>query len=109
MSFVLHTKLLNTNTNSNDYSTYSQLRSPRWKIKLAGRFHSYGSVFTFISHRETADVSIALYLILAVTFWYYPGMPNHSLFFINPYLVSQDLILPEVCYQRVLHNNRASR
>lgn len=53
-------------------SSDGQLCGARWEIKLAGRLRSH----VYVSYRikQTNDLcNLGLYLILAVTFWYYPG------------------------------------
>lgn len=55
-------------------SSYRKLCRPGWKIKLAGGFHPHGLVLLSLIFYLLTNVLSGLYLILAVTFWFYPGM-----------------------------------
>lgn len=65
-------------------STYSELRSARWEIKLAGRDDSdvYEKFFLLSSINLTdGTIGIGLYFILGVTFWFYtPCMISYPVF-----------------------------
>lgn len=58
-------------------SAHRQLRHPRRQVELAGRDDPYVYVYCRLlgGHLCTDRVCLlGLYLILCVTFWYYPGM-----------------------------------